>query len=189
MSLSASEIAAAAGAASAVAAWLSARASRQAVASAHRPFVWPELDVRYEGHGNSPHLRVGVKLRSDGPGTAFDGSCSIDPDLAPTSFRYPRRWFSRRVISGLTTPPVRAMRPGVVFPATGDDDPDRRFAFTLVSPEDVWWAVARWTDAAGVRWEFYEPSDPGALALPPRRLRRRRRRLRHLHLGRTRAIW
>ena len=106
-------------------------------------------------------MRVRVKLHSDGPGTAFDDvSCSIDPDLAPSVFRYPHRIFGRRTLSGVATPPIRSMRPGVVFPATEGDDPDRRFTLTLVKPGDAWWAVVRWTDAAGVRWESTRPSDP-----------------------------
>ena len=45
------------------------------------------------------------------------------------------------------------------------------------SPDDVWWVVVRWTDAAGVRCEVYEPSDPSVPAAPPQQLRRRRRQL------------
>jgi len=183
-------VAAGASTASATAAWLSALASRRSVERAHRPFVWPELDIRPELGERRSYLDVRVRLHSDGPGTAFDVSCTIDPELLPTAERHPR-WFSRRVLlSGHSTPPVRAMRPGTVVPATPADDEDGTFRLRFELPDGAWWAVVRWTDASGARWEFYEPHSPEALATPPRRLRRVRRRFRHrLRLRRLEAWW
>jgi hypothetical protein len=167
-------VAAGASTASAAAAWLGALANRRSVERAHRPFVWPDLEIRHSVGTRESWLDVRVRLHSDGPGTAFDVSCTIDPDLLPTAYRHPRR-FSRPVASGRSTPPVRAMRPGTVVPAAPDDDEDGAFRLRFQSRGRTWWTVVRWTDAAGVRWESCEPSSPDALALPPRRVRRVRR--------------
>jgi hypothetical protein len=57
------------------------------------------------------------------------------------------------------------------------------------------WVVVRFTDSAGIRWEYNEPWDPEDLADPVRRLRRVRHhrrslrwwlwRFRHFRLRRT----
>lgn len=73
------------------------------------------------------------------------------------------------------------MRPGEAVPPIDDDvEP---YTLPVQSIDPPWWVVVRYTDAAGTRWEFREPS-PDVLAGPPRRLRRS-----PLQLWRPRADW
>lgn len=169
---------------SAIAASIAARASRQSVSRAHRPFVWPEVHIRRRTETGFTPLRV--RLHNDGPGTAYDVSCSIGPRATPTPERL-RRWHRRRVLLGYAIPPVRAMRPGEAVPPRDADD-STLFEIALTTPlDEPWWVAVRWTDAAGARWEFIEPQATDDLAWPPRRLRLRRRPLRRR--WRPRAYW
>jgi hypothetical protein len=64
-----------AGAGGAIAAWRSARASRDAVRRSNMPFVWPSYEVEYGEEEPTTGLQlntVRVVLHNDGPGIALD---------------------------------------------------------------------------------------------------------------------
>jgi hypothetical protein len=152
---------------SAIAASVSARASRQAVSRAHRPFVWAETHLR--GRAEDGRWSVGVRLHNDGPGVAFEVSAAVGPEYVPHLMRM-RGWrVWCRVRIGYASPPIRAMRAGEAVPPRDDNE---LFEMALKSIEH-WWVVVRFTDAAGARWEFREPASIESLALPPQRVRRR----------------
>jgi hypothetical protein len=162
-------VAAGAGAVSAAAAALSARASRQAVVRAHRPFVWAEIHV-VKGRRDDKMWLAKLRLHNDGPGAAFDVSAAVGPHYVYERVR--RHWWQvwSRTLSGYATPPIRAMRPGEAVPPRDSDE--GLYELAIGSLED-WWVAVRYTDAAGVRWEFREPRSPESLARPAHRLRAR----------------
>jgi hypothetical protein len=162
-------VAAGTGAVSAAAAALSARASRNAVARAHRPYVWAEIHV-VSGRSEKTWLAK-VRLHSDGPGAAFDVSAAVGPHYVYERIR--RSWWRLwdRTLVGYATPPIRAMLSGEAVPPRDTDD--GLYELAIGSIED-WWVAVRYSDAAGARWEFREPRSPESLAGPPRRLRTRR---------------
>jgi len=153
------EVATIAAAAGAGAAWRSAGASRQAVARANRPFVWPSF---FESTTES-ELAVSVQVHNDGPGVALDVRWSLAFFDEHDSSEDERR--SEELTGRLASEPSRGLR--------ARDSSDRR---QVSIPEErqghFWFVVVRYTDSAGVRWEYAEPWDVGTLADPVRRLRK-----------------
>jgi hypothetical protein len=167
------EVAACAGAASATAAWLSAGASREAVARAHRPFVLPRLfsEVPEWLEPEDSQLQLWqVHLGNEGPGVALDVRYSV---VFLHEWTRAERKRARGETRRRASKPIRAIHPRQVV------DRDHGELLTLVLERTIdtpWWVVVRFTDSAGVRWEYAEPKEVGALAPPPKRLHRRRPR-------------
>jgi hypothetical protein len=161
------EVAAGASAAGAVAAWLAATTSREAVARSHRPFVWPEWTVEPAEESEEKRQAWLVRLHNDGPGVALDVRWSVEG-----AAQYPEQY--ETTAADLASEPIRGMRPGMSVPPI-EDPPGHllaRWRRVLPFVGDIEWVVVRFTDSAGVRWEYAEPWEPGTLADPARRLRR-----------------
>jgi hypothetical protein len=152
------EVAAVATAAGAGAAWLAATASRQAVVRANRPFVWPEA---HESESNGKRT-VRVRLHNDGPGVALDVRWSL---VFPAKDRLADRDQFLELVKQLASSTTRGLPPGESEPPSGNlslpevQVPDEHL-------EDPCWVAVRYTDSAGERWQYIEPSDPNALAPP-----------------------
>jgi hypothetical protein len=165
------EVGAIATAAGAAAAWRAAGASREAVARAHRPFVWPEFDYDYEGAGPGETVWR-VRLHNDGPGVALDVRWSVreifdSRGLTASELQaaYDRADENTRK---LASEPIRGMRAGQSVPPVGVD----RWLTQPFPFGEYEWVAVRFTDSAGVRWEYSEPGEAGLLADPVVRLRR-----------------
>ncbi|HEX2126396.1 MAG TPA: hypothetical protein VHF45_07550 [Thermoleophilaceae bacterium] len=150
------DVAALAAAASAIAAWLSAHASRQGVSRANASFVWPAIRI---GSAEPGPRTFYIRLHNDGPGITFDVRCTTQADWG-AEFAY-------------VTPPVRAMRSGEVVPphpepqeqpTTRDDN-----EYALAAPRDLrepTYVTVRFDDGFGRRWEVRAPLHPhGRIAL------------------------
>jgi hypothetical protein len=157
------EVGAVATAAGAGAAWLAASASRQAVARTHRPFVWPEWGAEWSREDGRYEWRV--RLHNDGPGVALDVRWSVWVEHPPEDGDGRHSAEAEEQVRRLASEPIRGMRPGQTVPPDG----------WLTGTSEVGaieWVVVRFTDSAGVRWEYNEPWDVGTLANPLRRLRK-----------------
>jgi hypothetical protein len=165
------ELGAVATAAGAGAAWLAATASREAVARTHRPFVWPEWVYEPSDDSSEP-WEWRVRLHNDGPGVALDVRWSVRVMFAPPHLSvYPEeevRAKAEEETRRRASDPIRGLRPGESWPHSG-------WLTGTSPPGDIEWIAVRFTDSAGVRWEYNEPLSEG-LADPPRRLRKVRRR-------------
>lgn len=153
-------------AASAVAAAVSARTSRQAVTRANAPFVWPAITVLSE-YGESVTRHVfGVRLHNDGPGVAFDVRFSVSAAEHGSDEYVP--------------PPIRAMRSGEQVPPHPEpqEQPIRNGLYEYPLPGKIdagpWWVIVRYGDALGRRWQVRGPLDPHVQLDGPVRLRGRR---------------
>src|SRR4051794_31916238 len=170
-----------AAAAAAVAAWLSAWNSRQAVARAHRPFVYAEPEMRSVGPDfdhHEEHRPVETRLRNDGAGVALDLRLRLEAERGP--------W------RGEPTLPVRAMRAGEVVPpdvtpARGGTRMEKIVTgYQRSAPPrevDARAVVVRFEDPAGERWEVRNRRHP------PGPLMMRRLRSGRLDLWRPRRGW
>jgi hypothetical protein len=157
------ELAAVATAAGAGAAWLAASASRTAVARTHRPFVWPDWDRDYNQDEGQYEWRV--RLHNDGPGVALDVRWSVWVEQPPEEMGGPPNDDAEDQLRRAASEPIRGMRPGESFP--------RDAWLTRTSDTGaIEWVVVRFTDSAGVRWQYNDPWDVGTLADPLRRLRK-----------------
>lgn len=150
------------------------------MALAHRPFVWPEIEIHQHAQPHGAKFVIRVRLQNDGPGVAFDVSASVAPQRTPHLIRGPGR---RKVFDGYSTPPIRAIRSGETNPSR-EREAAPLWNLQVDTIEPPWWVVVRYTDAGGARWEFSEPGGETTLSRPPRRLRRRR-----LELWRRRRLW
>lgn len=150
-----STLAAVASCASALAAWRSSAAARQAVAHSHAPFVWPAVYLDPRGE----EVAITVRFYNDGPGIALD----------PTS-----RLFQRQAngppVETWQSPAVRSMRGGEVAPDLASPPLEAGLVGLTV---DGAYFETRWTDTSGRRWSTTEPINRAALADPPRRVGRR----------------
>ena len=155
LGLEAVEVAAIAAALSALAAWVSAWNSRQAVARAHRPFVYGEPEIRTDKVNLPGQRLIAVRLRNDGAGVALDVRFRLEAEDG--------RWQGDPLL------PVRAMRPGEVAPPEPDhrDHPmlssQRKTGFEMAAPPrsvEAWAAVIRFSDSAGQHWEVLNRRHP-----------------------------
>lgn len=157
------EVAAIATAAGAGAAWRSALASSEAVARTHRPFVWP--DWKFEQGPEATGQDWSVRLHNDGPGVALDVRWSVYGLEPPEEVGGPPDHDPEELLRRGASEPIRGMRPGT---STG--------WMSGTSESGVLeWVVVRFTDSAGIRWEYHEPEEPGTLAEPLQRLQKVRR--------------
>jgi hypothetical protein len=146
---------------SAIASAISAYTNRQSVDRAHRPFVWPAIS--HKGDPDGSHVLL-VRLHNDGAGTAYDVRWSIATlMLDQNDNAVEDRLFEDEHVSQV----IRAVRAGEILPPQDQGWLEKAVA---LPPDDVWWLLVRWTDAAGVRWEISE-QGPSLLRAEPRRLR------------------
>jgi hypothetical protein len=90
-----------------VAGSISARASRQALTRAHRPFVWPELHIGSRSENGM--FRIGVRLHNDGPGVVYEVSTGIERQGEPEVHREGRWPFRRRAMRASAAVRARAI--------------------------------------------------------------------------------
>lgn len=144
---------------SATASAASAYINRQSVDRANEAFVWAAISYESDGQGRQV-LRI--KLHNDGSGTAFDVRWSVS---IPGIDQHDELITDPAGVARSASAVIRAMRPGEVCP------PADWFRQALdLPPDDVWWLIVRWTDAARVRWELAE-QGPSDLHGEPQRLR------------------
>jgi hypothetical protein len=154
-------IAIALAAGSAVAAAVSAVASRKSVERAHRPFVWPA--IFHGSDGDTPVLRI--RLHNDGAGVAYDVRWSFGTIVETSPGSYDEDRDEARQEASLA---IRAIRPGESVPPEDHGWLEKEVA---LPPDDVGWILVRWSDSAGARWEVSD-QGPAVLRGPPARLRR-----------------
>jgi hypothetical protein len=146
---------------SAVAAAVSAIATRQSVDRAHRPFVWPAISHGRDGDATV----VRVRLHNDGAGTAYEVRWAFGT-LAETQegeFVEDSQGAAEQASMA-----IRAVRAGESVPP--EDSGWLEKAIQL-PPDDIGWILVRWSDAAGTRWEVSD-QGPATSRGRPRRLRR-----------------
>lgn len=144
---------------SAVAAAVSAVATRQSVDRAHRPFVWPAIS-----HGTDGEARIlRVRLHNDGAGTAYEVRWSFG-SLAETQGG---EFVEAREEASMA---IRAIRAGESVPPEDCGWLDKE---VQLPPDDIGWILVRWSDAGGLRWEVSD-QGPATSRGRPRRLRRRK---------------
>ncbi len=148
------DVAAVAAAAGALAAWVAAWTSKQAVERSHRPFVYAEPELVSDEYGAPEERRwIRSRLRNDGVGVALEVRLRLEAQDGS--------W------AGDPTQPVRAMRAGEVVP------PESKQGFEFARPpRDVekWVSVTRYDDTGGQAWEVRNQRHPAG-PLTVRRLR------------------
>jgi hypothetical protein len=162
-------LAAGASLASALAALRAAKANRESVDLAHRPFVMPSYvissDRTTEGEDA---ITFNVTLHNEG------GAVALDTSWATVVHRDGAKTYRRCDLASPPTAPQRAIRPAESVsssPNLHPEDPRDRID-VLNGPRTMrgnlfeadWRIVIRYTDVAGRRWEYIEPKSSDELA-------------------------